>query len=133
MSVQLNRMSLDLGIVSADGAAALAFYCDTLGLALATEISVPGGAVKKIKCGDSFIKIFVPDQPPTHLVQRGGLAAATGYRYCTLSIRNVDAVVQKCREAGYRIAVDVRELRPGVKVALIEDPDGNTVELMQEA
>ena len=133
MTIQLNRKSLDLGILTADARATLAFYGDTLGLELAAEVPVPGGMVKKLRCGDSFIKILVLDHPPAKSVERGGFAAATGYRYCTLSIQNIDHVVEKCRAGGYRIAVNVRELRPGVKVAMIEDPEGNTVELMQEA
>jgi catechol 2,3-dioxygenase-like lactoylglutathione lyase family enzyme len=132
MRLELNRRALDLGIVTADAPAMLAFYCDTLGLTLVAEVPIPGGVVKKLQCGDSYIKMLVLEEPPKNALHRGGYAGATGYRYCALSVRNLDAVVAACRAAGYRVVVDVRELRPGVKVALVEDPDGNTLEFMQE-
>lgn len=36
-----------------------------------------------------------------------------------------------CEAAGYRVAVPVTELRPGITISIIEDPDGNWVELLQ--
>jgi len=132
MSIQFNKMSLDMGVVTANAETALAFYCDTLGLELAATIPVPGGVVKRLKCGDSVIKLLILDKAPPHAVQAGGYAAATGFRYCTLSVKNLDELAEKCRVAGYRIAVKPFQLRPGVQVAMVEDPDGNTIEFMQE-
>ena len=40
--------------------------------------------------------------------------------------------MQRCRADGHKIVVEVRQLRPGVKAAMVEDPDGNTIEFMQE-
>ncbi len=132
MSIQLSKQCLDIGVVTANAEAALAFYCDTLGLELAATIPVPGGVVRRLKCGDSVIKLLILDKPPEHAVQGGGYAAATGFRYCTLSVKNMDELAEKCRIAGYRIAVKPFQLRPGVRVAMVEDPDGNTIEFMQE-
>ncbi len=133
MSLQLKRNSLDLGVVTANEPAALAFYCATLGLEVVASIPFPGlGVVKKLRCGDSFIKLLVLEKAPVHVVARGGFTAATGYRYCSLSVQNLEALIAKCRADGHPIVVDIREIRPGVKVALVEDPDGNTLEFMQE-
>jgi catechol 2,3-dioxygenase-like lactoylglutathione lyase family enzyme len=38
--------------------------------------------------------------------------------------------VADCEAAGYKIAVPTTELRPGITIAIIEDPDGNWVELL---
>ena len=131
--MQLKRASLDLGIVTANESLALAFYCGTLGLEKIAVLPFPGvGTVTKLRCGDGFIKLLLPDKMPANLVARGGYAAATGFRYCSLSIQNIEVVMQRCRADGHKIVVEVRQLRPGVKAAMVEDPDGNTIEFMQE-
>jgi len=131
MTVALTRDALDLGIVTADGSAALAFYRDTLGLTPDGEVPFPGmGVVKRLRCGRSLVRILVLEQPPPERAEAGAFTDAIGYRYCTLSISNLEEVVEACRAAGHEIALEIRDLRPGVQVAMVRDPDGNTVELM---
>lgn len=133
MAIQLQRQALDLGIVTSSGEAMLEFYRDTLGLGEAGDIPVPGmGTVKKLSCGDSFIKLLILDQPAGKPPCKDGFAAAEGFRYCALILKNLDEVVDSCRQGGYKIVTDLRELRPGVRIAMVEDPDGNTLELMGE-
>ena len=36
-----------------------------------------------------------------------------------------------CRAGGYKVPVEPREIRPGVTIAMVEDPDGNWVEFLQ--
>ena len=43
---------------------------------------------------------------------------------------NLEALAAACEEAGYKVAVSPREIRPGIKIAMIEDPDGNWLELV---
>ncbi len=38
-----------------------------------------------------------------------------------------------CADAGYKIAVPEREIRPGVSIAVIEDLDRNWVELLSQS
>ena len=45
-------------------------------------------------------------------------------------LSNLDETVEACRGFGAKIAVEPRALRPGVRMAMVEDPDGNTVELL---
>jgi catechol 2,3-dioxygenase-like lactoylglutathione lyase family enzyme len=54
----------------------------------------------------------------------------SGYRYWTMTVSNLSEMVQACTEAGAKVAVKERELRPGVKIAIVEDPDGNWVEFL---
>jgi predicted enzyme related to lactoylglutathione lyase len=39
--------------------------------------------------------------------------------------------VDACAAGGYKVAVGVREFRPGTTIAIVEDPDGNWVEFLQ--
>lgn len=132
--MKLQKPALDLGIVTVNAAAMLHFYADTLGLPSAGTVPIAGvGTLNKLQCGDSVIKLLALAlaQPPAGAAGRGGYAAATGYRYCTLTIADLDAVVERCRAAGYTVAVEIVSPRPGLRAAMIEDPDGNTVELME--
>ena len=131
MPAELTVPALDLGVVTADAPRLLAFYRDTLGLAPDGEIPFPGlGVLHRLRCGRSTLKILALERAPAARAARGGFSAATGFRYCTLHVADLDAVVAACRAGGHAIPVDVRPLRPGVRVAMVEDPDGNTIELM---
>ncbi len=44
---------------------------------------------------------------------------------------DVDALTATCQAAGYTVAISPREARPGVRISMVEDPDGNWVELLQ--
>lgn len=134
MAAQLSKTAIDLGIVTRDGEAALRFYRDTLGFRQEPDTPFPmGGTMHRLWCGDSLIKLVVPDQAPDADPARGGIAGATGYRYWTISVSNLEALVEECRTGGYRVRVEPREVRSGVSIAIVEDPDGNWVEFLQTA
>jgi lactoylglutathione lyase len=131
MGVHLTKDSIDLGIVVGDPERSLAFYRDTLGFKDDGTMPVAGGATMyRLYCGTSLIKLLhyptreLPSPPP------GGIHKALGYRYWTMSVDNIQEVTDACEAAGHKIAVPVTELRPGVKISIIEDPDGNWVELV---
>lgn len=125
--------ALQLGVVTHNGEAMLKFYQQILGLPLVGEIDIPNFAVlRKLQCGSNVIKMLDLATPAENDNVRGGYTKATGYRYCTLNIENLDEVLAHCRAENVAVVVDITELRPGVRVAMIEDPDGNTIELFEE-
>jgi catechol 2,3-dioxygenase-like lactoylglutathione lyase family enzyme len=137
--------SIAVGLVVSDGAHALAFYRDALGLTYEGETPLFDGAVvHQVVSGPSTIKIFVPATIPeahaspesgaTGLDPRGALNAimsARGLRYLTIKVADIEEVVDKCRAGGYRIPVPLQEFGPGAWIAVVVDPDGNWVELAQ--
>lgn len=134
MGAELTKSAIDLGIVTNDGAAALKFYRDTLGFRHEADTPFPmGGTMHRLWCGDSLIKVVVPDEAPKHQPHGGGIAGATGYRYWTISVSNLQELVEACRTGGYRVRVEPREIRSGVSIAIVEDPDGNWVEFLQSS
>jgi predicted enzyme related to lactoylglutathione lyase len=46
-------------------------------------------------------------------------------------VSNIDEVVGAAGGAGVEVRVPVTELMPGTKIAILADPDGNSVELLQ--
>ena len=130
MGIELKKAAIDLGIVTTNGAAMLAFYRDTLGLKYLREMPMPGGGVMhQLGCGDSVIKLVVLDSTPAQAAP-GGIQGATGYRYLTITVTNITEIIQACASQGHKIAVKERELRPGVRIAIVADPDGNWVEFL---
>jgi glyoxylase I family protein len=132
MSVALTKDSIDLGIVITDADAALAFYRDLLGLELVGEMPMPrGGTMYRLMCGTSMIKLVKHGTPPPDVAVPGGIPAATGLRYFTISVSNIEEMTDACAAAGYTIIWTVRVLRPGITVSMVEDPEGNWVEFLK--
>jgi catechol 2,3-dioxygenase-like lactoylglutathione lyase family enzyme len=132
MAAILTKPALDVGLVTAEGEKALAFYRDLLGFPPDGEVPFPGlGVVKRFRCGESIFRILVLEKPPAAEASTAGFATQSGLRYITLTVANLDELVEAARAAGYKVPVAPRELRPGVRVAQIEDGLGTAIELMQ--
>lgn len=129
--MSLGKSSIDLGIIVRDIDAALAFYCGVLGLELEEEVALPdGGLMLRLRCGESVLKLVKHALTPTQVSPRGGWTTATGLRYFTLSVKNLEEVTLECEDAGYKVIWKMKYIRPGVTVSMVEDPDGNWVEFL---
>jgi catechol 2,3-dioxygenase-like lactoylglutathione lyase family enzyme len=84
----------------------------------------------RLLCGDSLIKLVAVDQVPATAAP-GGIGGASGYRYFTITVSNLAEMVQTCQAAGHPVPLPEREIRPGVRIAMVADPDGNWVEFLQ--
>ena len=131
MGVELSKGAIDLGVVTANGEAMVHFYRDVLGFKEEPSTPFPmGGTMYRLWCGDSLIKIVVPEPAPEQTPAPGPIAAATGYRYWTMRVTNLADIMAQCEQAGAKIAVPLTEVRPGVTIGMVEDPDGNWVEFV---
>lgn len=132
MPAIISKPAIDIGIIAQDIAAMLTFYRDTLGLEFEAAIPMPGGGtMNRFKVGDSVVKVIELDPAPPALAAPGGIRGATGYRYWTITVSNLADCVQQVAAAGHKIVVPAKEIRPGVTIAIVTDPDGNWVELLQ--
>ncbi len=131
MTVQLTKQSIDIGIVTTNGAAMLQFYRDVLGFKYVRELPLPGGwAIQhQLACGDSLVKLLVANNSPAPAAP-GGIQGATGYRYFTISVGNMSELLQACTQHGQKVVLPEREIRPGIRIAIVTDPDGNFVEFL---
>jgi catechol 2,3-dioxygenase-like lactoylglutathione lyase family enzyme len=132
--MKIEKDSVDLGVVCADGPAMLAYYRDVLGLEHIADTPMPkplAGTMHRLMCGTSLIKLVVLDEVPGNRPAPGGLGGGTGYRYWTITVSNLDEVVGDAEAGGHKVAVPRTNVRPGVDIAMLVDPDGNWVELLQ--
>ena len=136
MGVKVVKDAIDLGIVTTNGDAMLSFYRDVLGFKHEGDINMEQVGIKvmhRLWFGNSLIKIVVPVKDPQAPPAPDGIPDGTGYRYWTMTIENLDEVLSEVEAAGHKVVWPRREVRPGVEVAMIEDPDGNWVEFIQAA
>jgi catechol 2,3-dioxygenase-like lactoylglutathione lyase family enzyme len=131
MGANLTKDSIDLGIVAKDGPALVAFYRDVLGFEDQGEMPMPGGSMHRLAAGTSVIKIVCPRNTPAAASPPGGIQGATGYRYWTITVSNLAEIVAACEAANHKVVVPITELRPGITIAIVEDPDGNWVEFLE--
>jgi predicted enzyme related to lactoylglutathione lyase len=132
MGVELTKDSVDIGIIVRDGPAALAFYKDFLGLEHLADTPIGGGGtMHRLMAGTSMIKVVEFDETPDPRPAPGGLRGGSGYRYWTMSVSNIDQLAEEANFRGYAVPTEPTEIRPGVRIAMIEDPDGNWVELLE--
>ena len=131
MTVSVAKDSIDLGIVTTNADALVEFYQDVLGFEFHSKGERPGTTTYRLLCGTSMIKILQHDKEPASKAAPGGLQGGTGYRYWTITVNNLDDIVSKCESKGYAVPVPSLEIQAGVKIAMVEDPDGNWVEFLQ--
>lgn len=131
MGVELTKNSIDLGIITKDAESSLKFYRDTLGFEPAGEMPMPmGGTMYRLMCGESMIKVVQLDKDPPGAAPPGGIQGGTGYRYWTISVSNISDLLEACGSGGYKVVVPETEIAPGIKIGIVEDPDGNWVEFL---
>ena len=91
-----------------------------------------GGTMYRLLAGTTLLKLVKANNEPAKAAG-GGITGACGYRYFTLSVSNLEEITSACGTAGYKVVVAPRELRPGISISIVEDPDGNWVEFLQSA
>lgn len=129
--MELSKDSIDLGIVITDPARALVFYRDMLGMKDDGEMEVRGGRMYRLLCGSSLIKLVKMEREPEGKPVGGGPGRGFGIRYFTIHVADVRALIARLESNGIKPLVPPAENRPGVVMAMVNDPDGNIVEFLQ--
>ena len=91
-----------------------------------------GGTMHRLKCGDTVVKLVKLNTTPAG-DGSGGIAASNGFRYFTMTVSNLSEIMAECEAAGVNVVIPIREIRPGVSISMVEDPDGNVVEFLENS
>jgi catechol 2,3-dioxygenase-like lactoylglutathione lyase family enzyme len=125
------KNSLDLGIVVSDIKTSLEFYRDLLGLEYIGETPVWFGTMHRLRFGTSDFKLIQPNTiPPNGPI---GLESQLGFRYVTFVIQDLREVCKDLQSKGIELFLPEKEIRPGVRIAMVKDPDGNIVEFVERS
>ena len=129
---RLGEAKVEVGIVVRDGDAMAAFYGDVLGLEEVPGFDFTGGSMRRFLHGDAIVKLVSMGQPPELSNPPNGPAGnAAGVRYISIGVDDLDAALARCAAANGPVPVPKMEFRPGVNIAMVEDPEGNWVELVE--
>ena len=129
------RIAVDVGVIVADMEQALGFYRDLLGLPVVAEVTtslIGKGQMVQLAHGASLIKLVQMEEAPPGGTPTG-ITTTFGYRYITLMVTDIEAIMTKIEQAEVPIALPLTELGNGAKIVMVEDPEGNIVEFVQEA
>jgi catechol 2,3-dioxygenase-like lactoylglutathione lyase family enzyme len=124
---------LQVGIVPRNLESSLRFYRDSLGLPYTgSRPALEGRLIHLFECDGGIVKLL--EQPagvgsPDEASPPGPYHRATGVRWVTWNVDDIDETVKRCGDAP--VQLPVTELRPGLRVAILEDPDGNAIELVE--
>ncbi len=125
---------MQVGIVPNELELSISFYRDRIGLPYTGALPVIEGRVLHMfdAGGGGVFKIMelpAGSRPPAEQSPPGPFTAATGIRWITFDVDDIDGIADRCHECTWQMPVT--ELRPGLRVAVVEDPDGNAVELVE--
>lgn len=124
--------ALELGIVVRDLDGVTPFYERVLGLEHEHDLTLRSGAVmRRMRHGASTIKLLKYPVDPPQRNHGGGPSTASGLRYWTLPVDRLDTFVARAEHHRAPVVLAPVESRPGVWIAMLEDPEGNWVELLE--
>ena len=108
-----------VGVAVPDLETALAFYRDVLGLAPHGPERADGAVIYCLPFGESEVELLAPETPESPIarfLERRG----PGIHHICYRVRDLDAALERCREAGYRLVDEVpREGAGGRRIAFV--------------
>jgi catechol 2,3-dioxygenase-like lactoylglutathione lyase family enzyme len=122
---------IEVGLVTTNLDAMIAFYESFLGLECQGDVDFPGGSQRRYALGKNVVKLVTYHPPPPKPVAPGGGRARAGVRYFTIGVQNLRAVAEQFGASDYEIVEPVTEFAPapGMGWMFVADPDGNWIEL----
>lgn len=146
------KPTIDIGMVVSDIDKSLKFYKDVLGFTEAPGFKVPSqfaldtGLANKLELdvhqlvlsegpGATTLKLMQFKTSPGVPIDNSFIHSSYGFRYLTISVKNLNAAVEKAAKAGAKPIAKCPVRLPagfpdGLALANYRDPDGNLVELV---
>jgi predicted enzyme related to lactoylglutathione lyase len=127
----MTLLRVDVGFVSANRTI-VDFLARVFELPELPSITLEPGTVCRLQAPASVVKVMLPAETPEPPVAASPFYALAGLRYLTLWVDDLDAVLGRAVAEGGRVERGPVELVPGVRMAVLEDPEGNAIEVAQQ-
>jgi predicted enzyme related to lactoylglutathione lyase len=108
------------------------FYADVFQLSELPPFETPFAVIHRLDAAGATIKVMVPSDPPAPGQRVEPFYLATGIRYLTLRVQDLSGVLDRAGSHNARVVQERRELREGVFLVVMEDPDGNQIEVIED-
>jgi catechol 2,3-dioxygenase-like lactoylglutathione lyase family enzyme len=132
--IELARDDLDVGLIAFNAEAMITFYGEVLALPSDGTMKIPGiGLMHRYKIGTQLLKVTVPNERPAAPVVVKLPWQAGGMRYWTIHVVDLEAVLAGLAAHGVTSVTGILDPRPGVRYAIVVDPDGNGIEFVEGA
>jgi catechol 2,3-dioxygenase-like lactoylglutathione lyase family enzyme len=138
MPFRLSSPTIDIAIVCSDFDASVAFYRDTLGLAVHKDLDIPdrlavpsglaptGFRHLRLRAGDTLLKLMQIEPPPPQ--RPAGFEA--GVRWLTFFVEDLDATRQSLQARGVKFLSSRLEGLAGA-FCCAQAPDGILIEFVE--
>jgi lactoylglutathione lyase len=103
---------------------ALIFYCDVLGFSIQETVSMGGQNYYFVGDGAMSIEIEQSYQP-------GDSSFDSGYSHLAIAVDDLEAYCRRLRNNSVKFQLEPSQFRPDRKIAFIEDPEGNAIQLIE--
>jgi catechol 2,3-dioxygenase-like lactoylglutathione lyase family enzyme len=123
--------SIDIGVIVSDIEASLTFYRDILGLQFVGSVPVWFGTMHRLRFGTSDFKLIEPKVVPPQGAT--GLENQRGFRYVTFVVKDLSQLCAELKNKGIEFTMPETQIRPGSRIAMVKDPDGNVVEFVERS
>ncbi len=127
--LQAAKDSIDVGIFVEDISTMLDFYQGILGLEKTEEVATAFGTIHRFHYGTSDIKLLDPKEIPP--AAPNGFGKRLGIGYITFVIKDLRGLCVALNEKGAKFTIPETEIRPGTRIAMIQDPEGNILEFVE--
>ena len=121
----------EVGLVSADRGL-VDFYAEVFEVTELPAFDSRTGTVHRLQFPAGTLKVMVPGVAPAPAAPADSFFAVTGLRYLTIGTQDLDGVIGRATGRGGRVNHGPMELGGGVRIAVLVDPDGNTIEVVEE-
>jgi predicted enzyme related to lactoylglutathione lyase len=123
-------LRFEVAIVSPNGEALADFYTEVFEAERLETMPSGVGTVHRVQFPGVVLKVMVPTEAPAPLPATKTFLGLQGVRYLTIGVDDFEGTLARATDRGATVHHGPMELAPGVHLAVLQDPEGNTIELL---
>ncbi|OHV43863.1 hypothetical protein BCD48_26790 [Pseudofrankia sp. BMG5.36] len=89
------------------------------------------GTLYRLQSPGALLKVLVPSSPPKPADRAESLLSVAGLSYLSVWVTGLDGVIARAVARGGRVLYGPVEHGADTHLAVIEDPDGNSIEVIE--